>query len=89
MGVARQGQPEMADIVRAVDGLRLGAQHQFVDHAGFRRGRGAVEDAVEQLGPHRLALGQGKAGDAHLVEEVAQRGELFRVGRSCTRYMQA
>ena len=57
MCVARQGQAEMADIVRAVDRLRLAAQHQLVDDLRLRGLPGAYQDPVEQLRPQHLALG--------------------------------
>ncbi len=80
VGVARQGETEMPEIVWAVDGLGLGSQHQLVDHRDLRPSGRARQDAVEQLRPDDLALCQGKAGNPQLVEEIAQGRQLFRVG---------
>ena len=70
MRVAAQRQAEMAEIVGAVLGLRLAAQHQLVDHARVRRAGRALQDLVELRGLQHLALGEV---EAERLEELAQR----------------
>ena len=81
MGVAPKPQPEMADIGRAVGGLRLAAQHELVDERRHRTRLCPPQQSVEQLRLWRLTLGKREAGDTELLEEIAQRRDLFRVGR--------
>ena len=60
----------MADIVRAVDGLRLGAQHQIVDRAAPPACPAArVSMRLNSSGRSTCAFGEAEARDADLVEE--------------------
>ena len=73
VGVFRQVQAEMADIVGVVDRLRLAAQHHVVHH----RSRAAVplafgQNAVEGARLHHLALGEADAEGAQEVGEGEQ-----------------
>src|SRR5215469_11430132 len=69
MSIAPERQAEMAEIVRAVDGLSLAAQDQLMDQGLVRRAGGLAQDLVEMARAHRLAFGELEAGDAEAVEE--------------------
>ncbi len=69
MRVARQGQPEMADVVRAVGCLRLAAQHHLVDQRRLGRVGHRAQHAVEVARMHLTARRQRHA---HPVQEAAQ-----------------
>ena len=77
MRVARQGEAEMADVVRAVFRLRLAAQHHFVHQRRFRRVRDTTQHAVEIA---RMQLVARWQRNAQPMQEVTQRGELL-IGR--------
>ena len=77
MRISRQGEAEMADIVRAVFGLRLAPQHHLVDQRRFRRVGDAAQHAIEVARMHLIA---GWQRNAEPVQEVAQRREFF-IGR--------
>src|SRR5215475_13293387 len=81
MDITAQSQAEMADIVRAIDGLRLAAKHQLVDESSCRRSRGAAQQPIEQLRPQRLSFGKTRPGDLGLGKESAQLLNLPGVGR--------
>ena len=57
MGVATQIEAEMAQIIRAVFGLRLRTQDDFVNQFGKFPVLGPLEDAVELAGLHQPGLG--------------------------------
>jgi hypothetical protein len=59
VGVALQVQAEVADVVRIVLGLHLGAQDHLVDDVGVRSLAGLFQQLVEPVGTRRLALGPG------------------------------
>ena len=56
VGVAPQGEPEMADIVGAVGRLGLAPKDEVIDERGFRRSGGAAQYTVEELRFWRLSL---------------------------------
>ena len=72
MGVAVQVQPEVADIVGAVDGLHLGAQHHLVDDLGVWRVAHLLQQPVEALGARRLAHAPAHVEGGEKVGEVLQ-----------------
>ena len=78
VGVAVEVQAEVSDVVRRIDRLHLGPQHDLVDDLGVRRLAGLVEQAVEAIGARRLALAPR---DDERGEEVGQRLQLLRAGR--------
>ena len=64
----------MADIVGAVDRLRLAAQHQLVDQRGLRRAGGALAGSrLKWRGRITWPLASVRPGMPRLVEEIAQR----------------
>ena len=67
----------MAEIVGAVDGLALAAQHGLADQLGDRLVGDLLQHAVEIGRPQPLA---GRHGDAQGAQEFAQRLELGGVG---------
>ena len=69
MRIARQREAEMADIVRAVLGLRLAAQHHLVDQRRFGGAGDLPQHAVEVARMHLIA---GRQRNAEPVEEAAQ-----------------
>ena len=73
MRVVAQGEAEMAEILRAVIGLRHGAERGEVDELALVASRGLVQQAVEMRGLEHLALGEGEARG---VGSVAQGFEL-------------
>ena len=75
VGVAAQIEAEMAEIFRRIFGLRLGAQHDFVDQPFDVAAFDARQNAVEAVRPQRAALRQRNIERA---QELAQRVELFR-----------
>ena len=77
MRVFRQIQSEMAQVVRGIDRLRLGAQHDVVHHLLVRAVLGVCQDAVEDGGLHHLALGEIHADGA----QVIGKGEQLFLGR--------
>src|SRR5579871_2266312 len=58
VAVTRQSKTEMTDIDRAIDGLRLAAQDELMDHFGEGAGRGLLEKTGEHLRPDDLAAGK-------------------------------
>ena len=84
MGVAAEVEAEMADVLRAVFGLRLGAQHHLVQQGPVLALADMLEEPVELRRPQVAALGQ-----RHLdrLEEVAQRLRAWpsRACRGCDR----
>ncbi len=78
VGVAVQVQTEVADVLRGVEGLHLGAQDDFVDDLGVRGVAGFFQQLVEALGVRRLALVPGLADG---VQEVGQVEDLLLAGR--------
>ena len=78
MRVAAQVEAEVAVVLVAVLGLRLGAQDHFVDQGLDRLSAHLRQDAVEMRGPDALALGQL---DADRAQELDQIVELLRVRR--------
>ncbi len=78
MGVARQGEAEMADVVGAVGRLALAAQHHLVDQRRLLRAGDALQHAVEVA---RVQLVARRQADAHAVQDGAQRFELLLRGR--------
>ena len=68
--VAAQVQAEMAVVLGAIFGLRLAAQHHFVDELLGVEPLGALEHAVEGFGAQRAGLGEG---DVEGLQELAQR----------------
>ena len=84
MGVAAQVEAEMADVLRAVFGLRLGAQHHLVEQRPVLGFLDAVEQPVELRRPQIAALGQRQVDR---LQEVAQRLRAWpaRANRGCGR----
>jgi hypothetical protein len=76
--VAHQVEAEVAEIVRRIVGLHLGAQDHLVDDVGMGAVAGHVEQPVEALGAHGLALGPG---DRQGGEEIHQGQQLHVAGR--------
>ena len=58
MRIAAQVEPEMAVVLGGIFGLRLRAQHHFVDQLLGLVAFDALEDVVELLGAQRAALRQ-------------------------------
>ncbi len=81
MRVAPEREAEMADILRAVERLRLAAQDELVDHRGVGRAGGLLQQAVEVARSHRLPLGEAQADALQPLEKLAQGLELGRVRR--------
>ena len=79
MGVAAQVEAEMAVVLVAVFGLRLGAQHHLVDQSLDRLAAHAAEDAVEMRRAHALALGQLDADGAQELDQVVELLDARRV----------
>ena len=79
MGVAAQVEAEMAVVLVAVFGLRLGAQHHFVDQGLDRLPAHAAQDAVEMRRAHALALGQFDADGAEELDQVVELLDARRV----------
>ena len=74
MGVAGQTQSKMADIFRCVGGLRLAAQHDFVDDRRVFRAGDHLQDMIQVA---RMDLVAGRQGDVELAQEVAQVLQFF------------
>ena len=77
VGVARECEAKMTEIVRAVDGLALAAQDGLADELGHRLVGDLVQDTVEVGRAKPLA---GRDLDAECPEELAQGLELGEVG---------
>ena len=78
VGVAIQVQTEVAHVLRRIDGLHLGAQHDLVDHVGVFGVARLVQQLVEPLGRARLAL-VPRLADGR--QEVGQIEDLLLTGR--------
>ncbi len=68
MGVVLQVEAEMADVLRAVDGLGLGAQ----DQGGDQLTQADVGDALEEAGEVAGLSGGAAPGDAQALQELGQ-----------------
>ena len=78
VGVFRQVQPEVADVLGIVLRLHLAAQDHLVDDIGVRPLTGVVQQLVEAVGVGRLALAPG---DVQRLQEVGQGLHLLGAGR--------
>ena len=76
MRIAAEVEAVVADVVRAVDRLALGAQHQRRDQRRELVAGEALEQPGEVLGPREIAA----AREPELAQQLAQRLELDRVG---------
>ena len=74
MRVAGQREAEMTDVVRAVGGLRLAAQHNLIDQL---RLLGAGDAAQYPVKVARMQLVARRQADADTAEERAQAGKLL------------
>ena len=72
MRVAAQVQPEMAIVLVAVLGLRLGAQHHLVDQRLDRLPAHAAQYAVEMGGADAVAPGELDADGAQELDEIVE-----------------
>ncbi len=77
MGVAVEVEAEVADVLGAVMGLHLGAQHHLVDDLAVWAAAHLLQEAVEAVGARRLALVPGHAQGG---QEVAQVLQLLQAG---------
>ena len=75
MRVAAQVEAEMAVVLMGIFGLRLCAQHDFVDQRLRRLALDASEHTIEMFGAHALALDEL---DAEGREKLAERADLLR-----------
>jgi hypothetical protein len=82
VGVARQRQAEMAEIVGTVDRLALASEHGLVDQAGDRLVRDLVQDAVEVAWPDPRS---GRQAHTQGAQKLAQALDLGGVGLVMTR----
>ena len=73
VGVARQRQPEVPQVLAAVIGLALAAQDQVVDHLVVGCVPGLLQHPLEGLGTDHLPLGEVQVDG---VQELAQRFDL-------------
>ena len=78
VGVFREVEPEVTDIVGGIDRLHLGAQDHLVDDVGVRTLAGFLQQLVEPVGARRLAL---RPGDVQRLQEIDQRLHLLQAGR--------
>ena len=78
MRVAAQVEAEMAVVFMGIFGLRLRAQHDFVDQRLCRLTLDASEHAIEMFRAHALALDEL---DAEGREKLAERADLLRARR--------
>src|SRR5439155_6226749 len=81
MGVATQSQAEMADIARAVGGLRLATEHQLVDESGCWHRSSSPQHPIEQLRLRRLSPCKARSDDPGFDKQSAQLLNLLRVRR--------
>src|SRR5258708_29632241 len=81
MRVAPERKAEMADILGAVERLRLAAQDELVDHRGVGRAGSLLQQPVEVARSHRLPLGEAQADALQPLEKLAQGLELGRARR--------
>ena len=72
MRVAAQVEAEMAVVLVAVFGLRLGAQNHFVDQSLDRLAAHAAQDAVEMRRAHALALRELDADGAEKLDQIVK-----------------
>src|SRR3984957_20469300 len=70
MRVAAEVEAEMAVVLVAVFGLRLGAQDHFVDQGLDALATDAAQDPVEMRGAHPLALRQLDADGAEELDQI-------------------
>src|ERR1700704_5438900 len=81
MRVAPERKAEMADILGAVERLRLAAQDELVDHRGVGRAGSLLQQPVEVARSYRLPLGEAQADAFQPLEKLAQSLELGRIRR--------
>ena len=72
MRVAAQVEAEMAIVLVAVFGLRLGAQHHLVDQRLDRLPAHAAQDAVEMRGANAVSLSELDADGAQELDEIVE-----------------